>query len=227
MLAVLRRTCLPLFATFVLLAAPAAAQSAAGAFVTGTFVVLRGTDTVAVETFRRGPQTLTGQLLLRVGAPVTESYQAVIDSVGTMPFVEVAVYRNQDTVRTSPSVRTRVIFRDDSVAVDALTTTGLKTQLFRTERGALPYLNLSFALLEQAVRRAAVIGGAEVTVPFFNLNGAGQTAMGTVARGPGGTALRLGSVAIELELAADGGITRARIPEQGLVVERGPGPGGS
>ena len=50
--------------------------------------------------------------------------------------------------------RARVIFKEDSAAVDAVGGEGLQTRLFATMRGAVPYLNLSFALLEQAVRRA-------------------------------------------------------------------------
>ena len=56
--------------------------------------------------------------------------------------------------------RARVIFKEDSAAVDAIGGDGLQTRLFATERGAVPYLNLSFALLEQAVRRVRVAAGS-------------------------------------------------------------------
>ena len=52
--------------------------------------------------------------------------------------------------------RARVIFKEDSAAVDDVSSDGMQTRVFGTERGAVPYLNLSFALLEQAVRRARV-----------------------------------------------------------------------
>ena len=50
----------------------------------------------------------------------------------------------------------------------------MQTRIFGTERGAVPYLNLSFALLEQAVRRSRAAAPEATRVPFFNLGG-GQT----------------------------------------------------
>ena len=51
--------------------------------------------------------------------------------------------------------RARVIFKEDSAAVDEVSGQGIETRVFGTQRGAIPYLNISFALLEQAVRRLA------------------------------------------------------------------------
>ncbi|MFZ5624583.1 MAG: hypothetical protein ACOY71_09160 [Gemmatimonadota bacterium] len=201
--------------------APAAAQEAASAAFTesATFIVRRGDDTVAIERFRRGPMVLKGVLYLRLEVPITEKISAVIDSTGTMPLVEVVEFRNSDTLDTSPSQHARIIFRDDSVAVDALTGNGIQTRLFQTERGALPYLNLSFALLEQAVRRGLLIGGDTVALPFFNLGG-GQTATGTLARNGSSATLTLGRVPIVLELDATGRIVKGEIASQGVTVTR-------
>ena len=104
----------------------------------------------------------------------------------TVPLVEVTVRNGPDsgTVQAKFTQRTRVVFRDDSVAVDDMGGRGLKTLVLGTERGAMPYINLSFALLEQAVRRARSLGAGAAEVPFFNLSGtdrqSGQTIRGKV-----------------------------------------------
>src|SRR5207245_8340863 len=76
----------------------------------------------------------------------------------------------------------RVSFKGDSAPVDDISGRGLQTRVFGTERGVIPYLNLSFALLEQAVRRSrAAAPGSSVPaqVAFFNLR-RGQTLVAKV-----------------------------------------------
>lgn len=68
-----------------------------------------------------------------------------------------AVTRGADTVALEQVSRqtTRVIFKDDRVAVDeANRSSGVKTLIFPTTRSAIVYLDLSVALMEQASRRA-------------------------------------------------------------------------
>ena len=90
--------------------------------------------------------------------------------------IEVAVREDADSGRVKQKLvqRARVIFREDSAAVDAVISQNIETRVFGTERGAIPYLNMSFALLEQAVRRTRAPGATADAVPFFNLGG-GQT----------------------------------------------------
>jgi hypothetical protein len=95
-----------------------------------------------------------------------------------------------------------------------------------TQVGALPYLNLSFGLLEQAIRRAVVVGGDSVKVPFFNMSGGtrgsgGVTLVGTVSRiGADSVALELGSVEYRMRVDAGGHLLGGGIPSQGLSFER-------
>ena len=89
-----------------------------------------------------------------------------------------------------------------------------------TQRGAIPYLNLSFALLEQAVRRSRAGAVPAVEVPFFNLGG-GQTVDGKVASmGNDSLSVAIGTVEFHLRVAPDGRVLGGRIPAQNLVVDR-------
>jgi hypothetical protein len=122
--------------------------------------------------------------------------------------------------------QSRVIFKEDSAAVDEANNRGLRTFVFGTKRGAIPYLNLSFALLEQAVRQARTHGPA-MEVPLFNLGG-GQTTSGKVASiGGDSVSLAIGTVEFHLRVDAQGHVLGGRIPAQDVVAERVSGAGGS
>lgn len=219
----------------LLLAAPgtAAAQAAAAAPATGqvedsgTFLVRHGADTVATEEFSRSGVALEGRLLFKTQKFLSERYRVIVAPDGTVPLVEVTVRNGPDsgTVQAKFTQRTRVVFRDDSVAVDDMSGRGLKTLVLGTERGAMPYINLSFALLEQAVRRARTLGASGAEVPFFNLSGtdqqSGQTIRGKVTPvGPDSLAVAIGSVEFRLRVDAEGRLLGGGIPAQQLSVER-------
>jgi hypothetical protein len=210
----------------LLLAAPPAL--AAQAPEKSVFLIRRGSDTVATEALARTPTELTGTITFHRADPVSEWYHAVVGPDATVPLLEVNLRQGVDTglVRARVSERTRAIFRGDSVAVDDMTEHGMDTRVVATRVGALPYLNLSFGLLEQALRRAAVVGGDSVRVPFFSMNGSasgggGVTVVGTVSRiGADSVALQLGTVEFRLRVDAGGRLLGGGIPAQGLSFER-------
>jgi len=191
------------------------------------FVVFHGRDTVATEELDRTDTELRGTLAFR-GAQKTESYRAVIAPDATVPLVEVTVRENAPSAAEKARVaqQTRVIFRGDSVSVDDVTGHGLMTRVLATRQGAVPYLNLSFGLLEQAIRRAAVLGTDSVRVAFFNLSGSssqgsGATVVGTVSRlGADSVALALGRVEFRLRIDPQGRLLGGGIPAQQLSFER-------
>jgi hypothetical protein len=192
------------------------------------FVIRRGTDTVATEELARTPTEVTGTLTFRAKTATSEWYRAVVAPDTTVALVEVNVREGVDTglVKARVVQRTRVIFRGDSVAVDDMTGHGMQTQVLATQVGAAPYLNLSFGLLEQAIRRATAPGRDSVKVAFFNLSGGagqggGATVVGTVARvGADSVALDLGSVEFRLRVDAAGRLLGGGIPAQRLTFER-------
>jgi hypothetical protein len=191
----------------------------------GTFVVRRAGDTVAVEQFARTATSLQGTIALRNAKSTSQAYQAVVAPDASVPLIQVTVREDLDSGRVKGKVvqRARVIFKEDSAAVDDVTGNGLQTRVFRTERGAVPYLNLSFALLEQAVRRSRAISPALTQVPFFNLGG-GQTLDARVsALGGDSLSVAIGSVEFHLRVDPAGRVLGGSIPAQQVVVERAAG----
>lgn len=187
----------------------------------GTFFVRHGSDTVATEQFTRTATKLEGTLAIHNPKRTSERWVAVVGPDATLPLIEVTVREGTDSAgrRARVTQRARVIFRDDSAAVDAVGGAGLQTRLFATQRGAVPYLNLSFALLEQAVRRARA-APEHTRVAFFNLGG-GQTVSATLSPlGSDSLQLDIGNVRYHLLVDADGRLMGGRIPAQNVVAER-------
>ncbi len=135
--------------------------------------------------------------------------------------VEVTIREGVDSGARKARIvqQARVIFKQDSAAVDQVGDTGLMTRVFGTEAGAVPYLNLSFALLEQAVRRArATPGGSSVS--FFNLGGGQTLAAKLSPLGTDSLRLDLGDIRFDLRVDSAGRVLGGRIPVQDVVVER-------
>ena len=207
------------YTAFIALSAPVAAAGQ-GVSDSGTFVIRRGPDTVATEQFARTATRLEGTLALRNAKRTSERWTAVVAPDATLPLIEVTVREGTDSPGKPARVtqRARVIFKEDSAAVDDVGSKGIQTRLFGTEAGAVPYLNLSFALLEQAIRRARV--AAENRVAFFNLGG-GQTVSAQLSPlGSDSLLLEIGTVRYELRVDAAGRLLGARIPVQGVMIER-------
>jgi hypothetical protein len=187
----------------------------------GTYLVRHGSDTVATEEFRRTSTRLEGTLAIRNSSRTSERWVAVIGPDATLPLIEVTVREGADSAGGKARVteRARVIFKEDSAAVDAVGERGVQTRLFGTQEGALPYLNLSFALLEQAVRRSRV-APEHTRIPFFNLGG-GQTVSARLSPlGSDSLLLEIGSIRYHLLVDADGRLIGGRIPAQNVVVDR-------
>ncbi|HYC34040.1 MAG TPA: hypothetical protein VEB59_17240 [Gemmatimonadales bacterium] len=199
-------------------AIPARAQTVADS---GTFVIRHGDTTVATEDFSRTATALAGTLHLRNSRNTFQRYNLVVAPDATVPMVEVTVREDADSGRQKARLvqRSRVIFRADSAAVDAVIGQRVETLVLGTTAGAVPYLNMSFAMLEQAVRRSRAPGGKS-EVPFFNLGG-GQTLSGKISPLAGDSLnLAIGDVDFHLAVDNSGRVLGGRIPSQDVVVER-------
>lgn len=187
----------------------------------GTFAILHSGDTVATEQFSRTATRLLATLAIRNAKATSQRWEAVLAPDGTVPLIQVTVREGKDSGERAARVvqRARVIFKEDSVAVDEVGGTGLQTRLFATERGAMPYLNLSFALLEQTVRRTRATSSAG-QVALFNLGG-GQTLIARLSPlGTDSLALDIGPVQLRLRVDSIGRLLGAWIPAQRVIVER-------
>ena len=212
-----RPTCL--LALLLMSALPATAQTVADS---GTFVVRHSGDTVATETFSRKETTIQGTLALNNFKHTFQRYTAVLAPDASVPMIDVTVREDADSGRVKAKLvqRARVIFKEDSAAVDAIMGQAIETRVFGTQAGAIPYLNMSFALLEQAIRRSRANGATPGQVPFFNLGG-GQTLNGTLKPvGSDSMALAIGGVEFRLKVDPQGRVLGGAIPKQDLVVDR-------
>jgi hypothetical protein len=209
----------PVTALLLLIAPLVVAQTVADS---GTFVVRHAGDTVATETFSRQETSIQGTLALNNFKHTFHRYTAVVAPDASVPMIDIAVREDADSGRSKARLlqRARVIFREDSAAVDAVIGQAISTQVLGTEVGAIPYLNMSFALLEQAVRRSRAGGGGLKQVPFFNLAG-GQTVSGTLtAVGADSLALAIGDVEFRLKVDREGRVLGGAIPKQNVLVDR-------
>jgi hypothetical protein len=187
----------------------------------GSFVVRHVRDTVAIERFSRSGTKLEGTLALRNLKRTSEHYSAVVAPDASLPLIEVTVRQGVDSgpVQAKIVQRARVIFKEDSAAVDEVGDAGLVTRVIGTEKGAIPYLNLSFALLEQAVRRGRETRGNS-HLAFFNLGG-GQTLRARMSPlGSDSLQLDIGDIRFHLRVDREGRVLGGRIPSQNVVAER-------
>jgi hypothetical protein len=110
------------------------------------FAVLKGTDTIAVETFAREGHELRGQLVKVAAGRERTIYRAALMDDASTPLIDFSVWKGEDPPNSPARQLGRVIFKEDSAAVDEADSRGLRTIMFHTQRGAIVYLNLSFAL---------------------------------------------------------------------------------
>ena len=180
-----------------------------------TFVVRLGTDVIAQETFTRNAGRLEGEL--SGGAfPQRMNYMLEL-SAGKPVTMRLDVTPNgSDTATTRATLQ----FAGDSVFVQQ-TRAGVAQpeQRLATQAGAIPFINLSFALTELVMAGQRAVGDS-VTVPLF-LVGNGATLSARVKWIATDSALMtLGGVELRMHLDARGRILHATVPTQNVTVER-------
>lgn len=194
--------------------APAAAQTPDR----GEWVIRRGGDTIATETYTRTPQRLQAELAMRMPT-LRQRADAELAADATVPRMGFSVLPGR-AGEAEPVASGSVAFRGDSALVEVRGPTAAPMQRFAPGRGALPYVNLSVALLEQAVRRARALGGGPASIPMLNLGG-GNTFAATVSF-PSADSAVVGIGPVQLRFAADasGRLLGGCVPSQGITMER-------
>lgn len=184
----------------------------------GSFRVMQGTDTVAIEQFTRTPTRLDGTLV--VPAQVRVVYSADLTPQATVSRVTLSAYRPGAT-DTMAAQRAVVVFSGDSIFSENTMGDSTQTRRTATTMGAIPYLNPSFALVEQILRRARVIGGDSVSVPVVPSGTNGQTVAATVRwMRPDSVFITLGTTRMRLMADTAGRVLGGGIPDQNVTVTR-------
>ncbi len=182
------------------------------------FVMQLGRDTFAVENLSRSAgrleTELTGRALGRLVIRADEGPGATIRAL------TLTAWRPGTPPDSSPGNQARIVMTGDTAVVTFSIPAGTPAQRVSTRADAVPYLNPSFAMIEEVLRHARAMGGDTVAVPLFFIQG-GQTAPATVAWGPNDSvAVTLGGTAIRLRFSPDGRILSGSVPSQNLTIER-------
>lgn len=199
------------------LAGIAGAQEVSERDDTSRFVVSVGADTLAVEDFVWTDGMLESDL--RILATNVRFRLAVGFGDDLVPTsFEADMWQPADP-GADPTVMSSMEFVDDSVFAEVIGAPTPEFQRIGTQRGAVPFINLSFALVEHAVRMRRLAGsGGEV--PFF-LWANGLTVSGQIAFGEGDSAtLTIEGIVLELTADTNGKLLAAAVPTQNLTVVR-------
>lgn len=198
-----------------------ASSAVAGAQNTApyTFRMLVNGDTLTSEVVQRTVTRLDVDMIDKAGG-VRYQFGLTLAPDGRVLAMQNAFFPLTDA-DGPPVQRAELTFGPDTVAV---TISGNRNvQRVATRPGAMPYVNPSFALIEQITRRARAMGGAADTVPMFMVSG-GQTIPALVERmGADSMVIHIGAAAVRAAVGADGALLGAVIPAQHVTVIRVPG----
>lgn len=180
-----------------------------------TFVVRRGADTIATETFTRSAARVEGELRARSGAVVGFAWP--IRANGSVPSVALRVMPPTRGGGAASAVAVEVAFGGDSAEIRPAAAAPTRVAV---PPGTLPFVNLSSAVLEQVVLRARAVGGDSITVSL--LDPFGGATMEAVVRGASSPEATVAVAGVELRLALDpaGRVLGGWVPSQGVVFER-------
>jgi pimeloyl-ACP methyl ester carboxylesterase len=180
------------------------------------FRVVRGSQTIATESVTRAGGELRSDL--RIGDQMRVTFVARIEDGALISSIRFSMFRGAES---AAAVDATVKFEGDS-ATALVQGQGLPPeQHFAPGAGALPYINLSSALLEQIVRRARVVGGDEVEIPLLALeNGIAFRATVTKVGADSVVVVLPPGVDLRLRVDAEGRLMGGSVPSQGVEIVR-------
>lgn len=185
----------------------------------GAFVLLLGGDTLAVENFTRGPGTASATL---TGASVGRlAFQLVLTPDEGIETIRLQAWPAGQPADGPPAQDASLTMRGDTADFSATAPDGDSvSERLPTTAGAVPYLNPSFLLTEQILRRARAVGGDSVTLPLFMLQGGTTIPAMIVWHASDSATMAIGGSSVQATLSEDGRLRSAAVPAQNLVVER-------
>jgi uncharacterized protein len=180
------------------------------------FVMTQGSDTIAEERFTRGAGEISAQLLMRQ-LQMVQTYTADVTADHRVSRLEMEV-RPTSAAPGSAPLQHAVLTWDGDTALVQLGENAAP-QKFASEKDALPFINLDWAMLEEAVARARATGAA---VPMFAVAGARTLHLGVTPLPGDSLLLDLGGIAVRAQMDDGGHLLGAVIPAQQVSVQRVP-----
>ncbi len=194
---------------------PAAARAQEGGDA-GAFVIRRGNDTVAVESFRRSGSEVSGELGVKNAVRVVYSLRT--GAAQAVTGVEMRAWAPGAADTMPPLQHITVAWAGDSALVVIEGGGQRMAQTVRGAAGAVPIVNPSAVAIEQVLMRARQAGTDSATVPVFVI-GTTQVVQSTVVfRGDSAT-MSIGPV-VHAATDRSGRLLGAAIPSQNLVITR-------
>jgi dienelactone hydrolase len=197
----------------ILTAIPTLAVQAQADAERGAFVMMVGADTIAVERFTFGGDTLSGQLTV-VGQPRFE-YVVTLAPDGLVRTIALTVFGPNAKVDAAPIQRALVTMRGDSAVVES----GTNRRAFATPSDALPLLNNSFAITERFTARARALGDS-IDTPGWSLSGGAVFPVAIRPNGPDSLVLTVANQPHRLRVDQAGRILGGTIPTARLSLSR-------
>lgn len=182
-----------------------------------TFVLRAGKDTVSVERITRSPGRVEGELLFRV-ANQRWHYLATVGPDERILSLENEFRYATDLASALPRQTAHFVFAGDSVFVSVTSPNSLQQRL-GSRQGAIPYINPSFGLVEQAVRRGFVVKGDSLDIPLFALSGGVTITARLVRMGRDSVWFTVSGAATKLSIGPDGSIRGGVVPGQALQLD--------
>ncbi len=199
-------------ASLALLAGTGAARRAPGP--SGSFVIRKGNDTVAVERFTREGGVLSGEII-QPAAGIKTQYVILLRPDGTVDHVDCT-----RTGRQGNSTSIGLDFGDRSVDATISAAGQSERESVVLERRAHPFLAVSFAITEQLVQASHLATGQTVKWTVVRL-GVGDTATATVKRfHADSVSITMADVGIKAAIDAKGEVVGGSHATQPWIVER-------
>ncbi len=205
------------------LAALLALPGAAAAQGASMLYVIVGSDTIARERFTRTAGGLTGETL-SAALGFRFRFTVAVDGEGIPTRMDNAFWLPTDADTAPARQRATLQFQGDSVIVQV---EGGPTQRLAAQRGAFPFINPSFALVELVVARAVRLGEPRVTLPAFAVQGGQSFAISVARLGPDSVLINIAGAPARLRVDAAGRILGGSVAAQNLRITRGPDTGAS
>jgi hypothetical protein len=184
----------------------------------GRFVIVSGTDTVAVESFSRTSERLEGSV--RGAAVGRVDYVYDLGAEATVREATIRIWPAGSDTTAAPAQATRVVLDGDSVVATVSTPAGDQSRRMGAARGSMPLLNLSFAQMEQVLLRSKQLDGARVEVPLLFMPGA-QALPATITWTDAESAVvEIANTELRATWSADGRLLGGGVPAQGLTFTR-------
>lgn len=197
----------------ILLAAAPAIVAAQGTSDHGAFIMRVGVDTIVIERFARSADTLRGSVSVKSQPRL--DYTAMIGPDQSVKSLDLQVYAAGAPADASPLQRVRVVMTADS----ARTETNGAPHAFPISRGAVPFMNNSFALGELFTRKARAARSA-LDIPIWALSGAANLVLSVKPLGPDSMSLIVNGQEQRVRVDALGRILGGTIPSQHLEIIR-------